>query len=812
MKIRLLCLVLGLVWACAVHAADRPLRFWAVTGSVSDVRLYRELAADFTAKTGIEVEVTPLAWGSFATKYFVSMAAGLPPDIGITNLGGPFDYGSVGGLVDLREAAPHVIDRFDPDLLPMFEVGDKLYGLPNDLSTCILIFRQDIFEKHGWRAPKTWSEMDTLIGQMEAEGYRYYFGFPGTAQWALGLYTMPYGLPSFERTAKGEIVCNWLEPKYLDGVSYALSLWHLHDTPGRDLGSRIMGMFRSSKPGEAVPLMIDLPNAVQTLPIVAPELNGKWDIAPWPKADDGNAYNIMGGTSTVIFRKSERQSDAVQWLDYLNSVEAQRIVVRDRLDRGDESGLNISALTAMWEPQNDPFWAGREFDGSRRLVELVRGIMPTFGTSQSIQGLPEAGRIEANLLDQMGSWIREQLDQEASRRGISRTELFRRMGSGEAADFREAIRARLRQRLEQEYAEALPEAMQAVRQANERYVNTYGKVMRDIETYERAPDMLQGLVGAAALLGFGTIAWIGASPKLRKHAVSYAFVAIPVGLATLFVFVPALAALYLSMTRYHPVLPLSTAKWVGFGNYAEVLAGTDFRASLLRTVIYAAWTLPVGLVLSLLFANLLNNKLRAERLWRFLYFSPLVTSVVSIALIFTQIFLSGKQGWLNAILLEMGWVRDPVPFLTSDKTFLDAIIILAIWHGFAFSILVFLAGLQQVPNEHFEAAAVDGAGPARRVWHVALPGLRPQIYFLTVLGLIGSFQVFETIYMLANKSGDAAARFGPNDSGLTMVPLIYHTGFESFEMGRSASIAYLLFVIILAITAVQMRLFKRWEV
>jgi len=99
----------------------------------------------------------------------------------------------------------------------------------------------------------------------------------------------------------------------------------------------------------------------------------------------------------------------------------------------------------------------------------------------------------------------------------------------------------------------------------------------------------------------------------------------------------------------------------------------------------------------------------------------------------------------------------------------------------------------------------------RRFWNVAVPGLRPQLFFITVLGLIGAFQVFETIYILAGKSGDAGARFGPNDSALTMVPLIYHSGFETFEMGKSAAYAYILFVMILILTGIQFAVYRRKE-
>lgn len=799
-------------WA---SAAPATLKFWAVTGSVKDVAMYKLLAEDFRRQSGIEVEVTPLAWGNFQTKYFAAMAANLPPDIGVTNLGGPFDYGAVGGLVDLRAEFPDEIAeleaRFDPKVLPMFTLGDRLFGLPSDLTTLVLFYRTDVFARLGLRPPKTWSEMNALLGRLEAEGYRYYFGWTQGAQWALGLYTMPYGLPSMRLDETGEPGVNWLEPDYQRGVFQALQLWHAHESPGKDLGSRLLGMFRSNDKSVATPFIVDLPPLATQIPLMAPEIADKWGVAPWPRADDGSAFNVIGGTTYVIFRSSPRKREAFAWLKYLNSVEAQKTMILHRMNRGDESGLTVSPIKAVWEPDNDAFWARREFARCRPLVEVIRGVIPTLGTAPQLHGSTEAGRIEANLLDQMGTSIRDRLDALAGRHNTTRERIVADFGAGRRAEEKAAFDASIRAELKKKYAEAAPQATAILRKETARYEQRFGNVIRALPSLERRTDALDVVRWVClGLFGLG-LAAVAGIPRVRRHWVSYLFIATPMLLALVFVFVPAIVALFLSFTEYHPVLPLSTAKWVGVQNYAETMASGDLPGALLRTLKYALLTMPTGIFLSLVFAYLLNQNLRGERFWRFLYFSPLVTSVVSIALIFSQLFLSGKQGWLNALLLGLGMVRDPVAFLTSERTFLDCVIVLAVWHGLAFTILVFLAGLQQIPQQHFEAAAVDGAGPIRRFWSIAVPGLRPQLFFITVLGLIGSFQVFETIYTLANKSGDAGARFGPNDSALTLVPLIYHTGFETFEMGRSAATAYILFFLILVLTVIQFQTYRRRE-
>ena len=659
--------------------------------------------------------------------------------------------------------------------------------------------------------PKTWSDLNHVIGVLESHGYRYYFNFTEGSQWALGLYTQPYGLPGMEINAQGQPDVDWEKPKYQEAVMEAIRLWNLHNSPGKDLNSKAIGMFRSSDPSLALPLILDLHIVADQIAKNAPEIAGKWDVAPWPKADDGQPYDVMGGTSYVIFRRSTMHREAYEWIRYLSSQPVQEQLLLDRLNRGDESGLTIPAVKSMWAPSADGFWAGMKMESTQKLHSVFEKIVPTFRTVPALPGSVEAARLEQNLLDSMATFCEDQLNAMADKDGTTRRQLIEEFGAGKRPEEYQALEAAVRAKLAAGYREIAPQARTILRQEADRYANTFGKLIPRLPELEKQPDAMTAVKLLAGAVFVCAVLAVLLKPRLRKHWISYAFIAPPMVLALGFVFIPAAVALYLSFTRYHPVLPLSTAEFVGVDNYRESLASGDVQSSVWRTFRYALMTVPIGIALSLGLAYLLNTPLRGERYWRFVYFSPLVTSVVSIALIFYQLFLGSQQGWLNAALLKLGLVRDPVPFLTSEHTFLDCVVILSIWQGLAFTILIFLAGLQQIPSQLYEAAAIAGAGPGRRFFNIAVPGLRPQILFTTVLGVIGSFQVFETIYTLAGKSGDAGARFGPNDSALTMVPLIYHTGFETFEMGKSAAIAYLLFGLILVLTFVQLQVYKRAE-
>jgi multiple sugar transport system permease protein len=227
-------------------------------------------------------------------------------------------------------------------------------------------------------------------------------------------------------------------------------------------------------------------------------------------------------------------------------------------------------------------------------------------------------------------------------------------------------------------------------------------------------------------------------------------------------------------------------------------------------LLYIGVSLPLGISLSLIFAFLLNQDLIGKRIWRFLYFSPLVTSSVAVALIFNQIYAETKSGWLNHALLQLGIIKNPLLLLRDEQTFLYCVIGLAVWHSLAFTILIFLAGLQQIPSVLYRAAEVDGAGFWGKFWHVSLPGLRPQIIFVMMMGIIGGFQVFEPIYMMGGGSGYVGSKFGPNDAGKTLVPLVFDLGFERFKMGQASAIAYILFAIIFGITVLQLRLLKKY--
>lgn len=245
---------------------------------------------------------------------------------------------------------------------------------------------------------------------------------------------------------------------------------------------------------------------------------------------------------------------------------------------------------------------------------------------------------------------------------------------------------------------------------------------------------------------------------------------------------------------------MTPPRWVGLGNYVKLFSADPlFVKSLVNTLYYTVGVVPLGTVLSLLAAVAMNQGLRAQSLFRTVFFLPSVCSGIAIALLWGWL-LSTHFGLVNYMLGLIG--IPPVPWLGDRRWAMPAVIIMSIWRGLGYNMVLFLAGLQGIPNEYHEAARIDGAGRWQSFWHITIPLLSPTTFFVLVLSIIGSFQVFEATYVMT--SG------GPSYATYTIVLLIFNHGFQWFRMGYASALAYILFAIILVFTVLQFRLERRW--
>jgi multiple sugar transport system permease protein len=223
-----------------------------------------------------------------------------------------------------------------------------------------------------------------------------------------------------------------------------------------------------------------------------------------------------------------------------------------------------------------------------------------------------------------------------------------------------------------------------------------------------------------------------------------------------------------------------------------------FKKSLQITTIYTALTVPVGTILALVIAMMLNQKVKLLSFWRTVYYLPAVVSGVAVALIWGWV-LQPDYGLLNSFLRSVG-ISGPGWFLSEDWAIIG-LALTALW-GSGTNMLLYLAGLQSIPTELTEAAKIDGAGPWAVFWHVTIPLLTPTIFFNVIINIIYSYQVFTNAYVLTNG--------GPNNATLTMVLYLYRQAFQLFHFGYASAVAWALFIIILVFTLLVMRSSQWW--
>jgi multiple sugar transport system permease protein len=264
-----------------------------------------------------------------------------------------------------------------------------------------------------------------------------------------------------------------------------------------------------------------------------------------------------------------------------------------------------------------------------------------------------------------------------------------------------------------------------------------------------------------------------------------------VGLGTFTVY-PVLASLFYSFCDYSI---LQSAVWIGWENYRQLAADDLFWLSLRNTLIYAGLAVPLGMAVSLSLALLLNCEVGGRAFFRTVFYLPSIVPVVASAMLWMWIF-NGQYGVLN-------WALDPVlrplgltpPAWLGDPNWAKpALVLMAVW-GAGNSMIIYLAGLQDVPKELYEAASIDGAGRLRRFWHVTLPMISPVIYFNLVMGIIGSLQVFTQAFIMTGGTDGNPAR-----STLFYALYLFSTAFYDLRMGYASAMAWILFVLIAGLT------------
>jgi multiple sugar transport system permease protein len=287
--------------------------------------------------------------------------------------------------------------------------------------------------------------------------------------------------------------------------------------------------------------------------------------------------------------------------------------------------------------------------------------------------------------------------------------------------------------------------------------------------------------------GAGAVGWFFVLPALLVLAV--------------FFFVPVLAALLMSLTDFdlYALRDWHNLRFVGFANYAELLQEPLFWKSLGNTLYFVLVGVPLSIAVSLGAALLVNARAaRLKGLFRTVFFAPVVTTLVAVAVVWRYIFHT-RYGFLNYVLDALG--IGAIDWMGNPHWAMPAIIVLAVWKNFGYNMIIFLAALQSIPEDLYEAARIDGASGRQLFWHITLPSLRPVLLLVSLLTITGYFQLFAEPYVMTEG--------GPLQSTLSVLYFMYEEGFKWWNLGRSSAVAFLLFLLIFAVTLVQLRLGRK---
>ncbi len=288
---------------------------------------------------------------------------------------------------------------------------------------------------------------------------------------------------------------------------------------------------------------------------------------------------------------------------------------------------------------------------------------------------------------------------------------------------------------------------------------------------------------------------------MKPGRAGWLFVAPAMAVIGLFFVVPVAAAFILSLTDFdiYALADLRNLRFVGLEEYRQLLANPLFWQALGNTLYFVVVGVPLSIAASLSAALLLESRLaRFRGLFRTALFAPVVTTLVAVAVIWRYL-LHPRYGLIDYGLRQLGlpaidWLGDP-------HWAMPAIILFAVWKNFGYNMIIFVAGLQTIPEDLYEAARIDGASPLRRFWHVTLPGLAPVVLLVSVLTMAGYLQLFAEPYVMTQG--------GPGQSTVSVLYFMYEQGFKWWNLGTASAVAFLLFILVLAVTLAQLAVARR---
>jgi len=283
----------------------------------------------------------------------------------------------------------------------------------------------------------------------------------------------------------------------------------------------------------------------------------------------------------------------------------------------------------------------------------------------------------------------------------------------------------------------------------------------------------------------------------RNRLIAYGFLFPNLLGFLIFTFIPLLGVFALSFVSWDTSNPI---KFVGLQNYIAMFKDDGFKIAFVNTLYYTLAVVPLTVIISLLLAVILNKGIKGTNFFRLIHYFPYISSMVAVAVVW-QFLYQPEMGPINSLLKYFG-INNPPRWTASEQWALPAVIIVSVWKSLGYYMIIFLAGLQSIPQQLYEAATIDGASGWQQFWNITLPMISPTTFFAIVISLINSFKVFDQIYIMT--------KGGPGRATSVLVYYIYQQGFVYFKFGYASAIAMVLFLVILGVTIILYRTQGEW--
>ncbi|MFH1779073.1 MAG: extracellular solute-binding protein [Candidatus Omnitrophota bacterium] len=730
--------------ACFAREKQITLTFWQLSAKEDFMRLILD---DFEKENpNIKVNMQILTWDYGFDKIVTSIAAGNAPDV--CELGSTWvpTFSTSGILVDLTDDFKDIKDKYL--FWESVSYEGKLFGAPWLVGTRALFYNKDLFKRAGLdpnKPPKTWLDLldySKKIHQPDKGiyGFGIYVGEP-YAPWQLFLpFAWSNGADVLSPDFKTSLITS---PEFQETLEFynILKAYSIHDRQ-----AQINQAFAEGKVG------IQISGAWNLILISQnnPELNYGVAIVPRPDLDIGRPVSFAGGEVFVIFKQTRQKEAAVKLMKFLLREENIMKVVK--------SQKNV--LPSSKESIRHPYF--KEQPNQRIFFEQMM-------SSVAAPEHPSWPKIEEHLT-----------------RAIEEVVL-----------------------LDVSPKEALQKADLKI-----------NDILKSKKIKAGLSDKILSWIFIVFIFSAGLIIYLwqrfkkremvpATKLRFKKIATGYLFIFPWLLLFFIFSLFPLIHSIIISFSDYN--LLEARFSFIGFKNYLDVMFDPHFHKALWHTIFFAVGTVPFTTTIALFCALLINRKLPFKQLYQAGLFLPVVTSVIVIASIFSYVY--SPDGLLNIIIDRTGTflskfgihgIQSPKPsWLLNTKLALPSIMAMCVWSSFGYYTILFLAGLQAISQEMYEASAIDGANWWGQFRWVILPQLKPIMLFIIVINSIRSFQVFPEIF--------AMTQGGPLGSTTTVVYHLYEMGFHRFEMGMASAVGYILFIVIMCLTLAQLKIFKFGE-